>query len=107
MSETGVVKITDRHARTWPQARECLGLNPAGPDEISGIEVINEETDDTGDYTTEVTLSFASPEALDTATSRLFSQAEELFAYGAHSDAKDVQDFVGALPPTREVFNDA
>jgi len=84
--------------------REALDLNPAGPDEIEGIDVANVEKSDDGYFTHEVILRFESVETLEAATQRLFDQASEMFEYGIHDDAGDVQDFASyALPATHEV----
>jgi hypothetical protein len=41
--DTGIVQIDDRHARTWPECREALGLNRGGPAPVEGIDVLAEE----------------------------------------------------------------
>lgn len=106
MAETDsrVVRIDDRNASAWPECREALGLNSAGPDRVEGVEVVSTETTETGLFTRAVELRFASPEALESATNRLFEQASEMFEYGIHDGAGDVQDFAASLPHPTEVF---
>lgn len=104
----GVVHVDGYYASAWPEVKESLGLNPAGPEEIEGIEVLDVETSEDGCFTHAVRLRFESPEVLKQAKSRLFDQAEEMGRYGIHDDAKDVQDFAfHALPMPSEVFDRA
>jgi len=107
MGEGIEVEIDDRHAITWPQVRESLGLNPAGPDEVDGVKVVSVEESEDGYSTNAVTLRFADADALQNASIRLFNQAEKMFEYGIHDDAGDVQDFASyALPSAHEVIPD-
>lgn len=104
-TDSQVVRIDDRNASAWPECREALGLNQAGPDRVDGVEVVSTETTDDDLFTRAVELRFESPDALQAATDRLFEQAVEMFEYGIHGDAGDVQDFASALPHPTEVFD--
>lgn len=92
----------------WPEAREDLGLNPAG-DALDGVEIVDEtpEFRDPGDdypaYYSEVVLRFENAEALERANEHLYDQATERFEWGMGREAEKVQDFAGALPRPAQI----
>lgn len=93
----------------WAEAREDLGLNPAGPEKVSGVQLVDEtehyrkETDDYPYGYGPVTLKFSGIDALDAARDRLFEKATERFEWGDHDGAESVQDIAGWFPHAYDV----
>lgn len=88
----------------WSDVRENLGLNPAGPDQVDGVELVEEDGvyyDEDDDYPhgyERAVLLFDDVEALERASDRLFSKATEMFEYGLGRDAEKVQAFASRIP---------
>lgn len=97
------------YVSAWSEVRESLGLNPAGPDQVDGVELVEEvgvyyDDDDEHPHSYErVVLLFHDVEALGRASDRLFSQATEMFEYGIGRDAEKVQDFASRMPSSYDV----
>lgn len=100
-----LITVTGEHGYVdgWMMVKEDLGLNKAGPDEIDGLEIENEEAN----YYDEeaqahiqscesVTLRFSDKETIDEARARLHEMAEERFRMGG-SEAEKVRDFTDNL----------
>ena len=94
----------------YQESKEDLGLNPAGPDPVDGLEIVSEEPkyydEDEQEHIsgyTEAVFAFEDEDALDAAKERLYSIATVRFEWGMAKEGKKVQDFAGAIPSHHDV----
>lgn len=104
--------ITGQFSETvtgWAEAREDLGLNPAGPEPVGGVLVVDETEHyhDEGDEYPHgygpVMLKFSGIDALESARDRLYDKATERFEWGDHNGAEKVQDLAAMFPGSYDV----
>lgn len=113
ISESGIlVTLTGDYGRLsgWPEAREDLGLNKAGPEPVEGVEIVEEhevyydedEQQNVAGYE-KVVLLFEDVGILEDASDRLFEKATERFEWGIADSASDVQNLASQLPTEYDV----
>jgi hypothetical protein len=100
------VSVEGRAASGWPEAREDLGLNRAGPEPIEGVRIVDEVVSDVTGTGESVTLRFSDVTALERARDRLEAKRMDRAEWGSYDEAEEVERFAVALPSRPEVESD-